>query len=97
MQVDLEFLSHLARIRLTKEETVLIQEDLRSTLQSIRLLKEVDLRGVEPTFRLAVPGQAGLREDAPLPCLPQESVLSNVPASDGPYILVPREGPLDNS
>lgn len=92
MHIDLEFLAGLAKVRVSACEAGELKRDLEPILERVKRLKEVDVTGVAPTFRLAAPGSSDLREDVLRPCLIHQWVLSRAPATKGPYLLVPREG-----
>jgi len=59
---EVEKISNLARIKLTKEEIILMQKDLSNILDYFNLLKEVDVSNVSP-FSFSYLNSNILRED----------------------------------
>lgn len=93
MEIDVKHVAELARIRLTQEEMLEVGRDLRSILDHIERLSEIDVEGVPPTFGPAK--DAGLRPapDEVKPCLPREALMKLAPATQDGNVLVPKEAP----
>ena len=49
MEIDVKHVANLAKIRLSPQEMAEIEKDLRSILEHIERLGEVDVEGVPPT------------------------------------------------
>ncbi len=91
MEIDVKHVADLAKIRLSPEEMLAVEKDLRSILTHIERLAEVDVAGVPPTFG---PAKAtGLRPapDEPRPGLCRDVVLKMAPATRDGSVLVPKE------
>ena len=80
--------ARLARLALREEEALDAQARLDAILGYMAELDSLDVRDVPPTFH-AVPVVAALREDAPVPSLPRDEVLSAAPAHEGGGFAVP--------
>ncbi|HCC67604.1 TPA: Asp-tRNA(Asn)/Glu-tRNA(Gln) amidotransferase GatCAB subunit C [Patescibacteria group bacterium] len=79
MKIDSSFLKHIAelsRIKLSKKELRKFTPQMRTILESVKVLKEVDTTNVEP-MKKHVPF-SDLREDTAGKSIEQEDVLSNV-------------------
>lgn len=85
---QLRRIAHLARLRISEEESERLSGQLGSILTYVELLNEVDTAGVEPMAH-AIELTNVLREDVPQPSLPREQALANAPQTDGRYFLVP--------
>jgi aspartyl-tRNA(Asn)/glutamyl-tRNA(Gln) amidotransferase subunit C len=87
--LDVKYVAHLARLRLTPAEEVKLSAQLGGILGYIEKLKEVNVDGVEPTAH-AVPMVNVMRPDEPRPSLSSEEALRNAPAKAGGLFLVPK-------
>lgn len=92
MQIDkahIQKLAHLAKLKLTEEESNRLQHDLNHILTWVEKLSEVNTEGVEP---LISPCQEinVWREDEPAQPLEREKAMGNAPQADNPFILVPK-------
>ncbi len=87
--MDVEYIAHLARIRLTDEEKERFAGQLGQILAYVEELGELDVEGVEPTAH-AVPVHNVFREDVARPGLDRDTVLGNAPATRSDQFLVPR-------
>lgn len=85
---QLRRIAHLARLRISEEESERLSGQLGSILTYVELLNEVDTAGVEPMAH-AIELTNVLREDVPQPSLPRDQALANAPQTDGRYFLVP--------
>lgn len=80
--------ARLARLILSEEEIVAMQDDLTSVLTHIERIGELDLSDVPPTSHV-VDVTGALRADEPQPCLPRERALESAPAVLDDGFLVP--------
>jgi aspartyl-tRNA(Asn)/glutamyl-tRNA(Gln) amidotransferase subunit C len=86
---NIHYVARLARISLTPEEEACLGSQLGNILGYIEKLKEVDVRGVEPTAH-AFPLVNVTRPDVIEPSLPHEEALRNAPAQAGGLFVVPK-------
>jgi aspartyl-tRNA(Asn)/glutamyl-tRNA(Gln) amidotransferase subunit C len=86
---EVQHVARLARLHLTDDEAERMREQLDAILAYIDKLSELDVEGVEPTAH-AVPLVNVMRDDAPVPCLPQEQALANAPDRADELFRVPR-------
>jgi aspartyl-tRNA(Asn)/glutamyl-tRNA(Gln) amidotransferase subunit C len=86
---QIERIAHLARLRLSPQETDAMTSDLESILGYIDLLATLDTEQVEPTSHV-IPLATPLREDQPGESVPPESAVSNAPAREGFAFAVPK-------
>jgi len=91
MEIDVKHVADLARIRLSPEEMLEMEKDLRGILAHIERLKEVQVHDVPPTFGPAKSTGLRLEEDTPRPGLQRDQVLQMAPATMDGNILVPKE------
>lgn len=79
----------LARLQLSDEELEACRHDLVAILDHVATLGEIDLQGVEP---MAHPGDRTNRidPDEPERSLDPSQVLAIAPATEGPFIAVPK-------
>lgn len=89
VEIDVQYVAHLARLALTPDEQRKIGAQLGDILAYIEKLKEVDVTGVEPTAH-AFPLVNVMRKDEARASLPGEDVLRNAPAHSNGLFLVPR-------
>lgn len=92
MSITIEEIQHvarLARLALTEDEQVAMQQELGAILDHIGKLNELDTTGVDPTYH-AVEMSNVLRDDEVRPSYPVDEVLKNAPDRQDPYFLVPR-------
>tara|TARA_Y100000310_G_scaffold127992_1_gene127146 strand:+ start:2274 stop:2558 length:285 start_codon:yes stop_codon:yes gene_type:complete len=77
MQVDeslLRNVAKLARLKLTKEESITFLPQLKEVLDAFSTLEEVDTKDTKSSFQ-PVPLKNALRQDTPTECNTQEEVL----------------------
>ena len=86
---EVRHVARLARLHLTDDEAERMREQLDAILAYIDKLRELDVEGVEPTAH-AVPLVNVMRDDALVPCLPQEQALANAPDRADEFFRVPR-------
>lgn len=70
--------ARLARLELDEAEVERMAAELTKVLEHIEKIRELDLRGVEPTSHV-VDATGALRADEPLPSLPVEVALAAAP------------------
>ncbi len=78
-----------ARLRLTDEELAKLSGQLSDILRMAAELKALDTEGVEPTAH-GLPVYNVLRDDAVVPSMTQDTVLSGAPEKQDGYFKVPR-------
>ncbi|HYE33747.1 MAG TPA: Asp-tRNA(Asn)/Glu-tRNA(Gln) amidotransferase subunit GatC [Methylomirabilota bacterium] len=89
VDIDVKYVAFLARIGLTPEEEQAIGSQLKTTLNYIEKLNQLDVSQVEPTAH-AVPLVNVVRPDEPRPSMPTEEALFNAPAKANGLFLVPK-------
>jgi len=89
VEIDVQYVAHLARISLSPEEQQKLGSQLGNILGYIEKLKEADVAGVEPTAH-AFPLVNVSRPDAVQPSLPNEEALRNAPAAVNGLFMVPK-------
>ncbi|MFL5043227.1 MAG: Asp-tRNA(Asn)/Glu-tRNA(Gln) amidotransferase subunit GatC, partial [Xanthobacteraceae bacterium] len=82
-------IAHLARIKVTDDEIEHLQGELNTILAFFEQLSEVDVEGVEPMTSV-MPMQMKKRPDEVTDGGDPEAVLSNAPARDDNFFLVPK-------
>jgi len=85
----LAHLARLARLQLDAEQGEELQGDLRSLLDFVDQLRELDLSGTDELLRPVAP-PATQREDMVRPGLPRQAALSNAPEAKDGMFQVPR-------
>ena len=86
---DVEYVSDLARIKLSEEETQDMVQQLTRIIQYMEKLNELDTENVEPTAHI-LPIQNVMREDKVRPSLPVEEATGIAPVKDKNMFKVPR-------
>jgi aspartyl-tRNA(Asn)/glutamyl-tRNA(Gln) amidotransferase subunit C len=89
VDIDVNYVAHLARIALTPEEARKFGAQLGHVLEYIEKLKEVDVSGIEPTAH-AFPLVNVTRPDEVRPSLDHEQALLNAPAQANGLFMVPK-------
>jgi aspartyl-tRNA(Asn)/glutamyl-tRNA(Gln) amidotransferase subunit C len=89
VEIDVNYVAHLARLSLTPEETAKLGAQLGQVLGYIEKLRELDVSDVEPTAH-AVPLVNVIRPDRVRPSLPHDEALQNAPAHANGLFLVPK-------
>lgn len=82
-------LEKLAKLQLSDEEKKIIKQDLGNIIQMIDKIQEVDTDNVAPLQYINEDVNV-LREDIAFNEISNEEALKNAPASQGPYIAVPK-------
>ena len=85
---DVEKVSLLARLRLSDEELDTMTPQLRTIIEYVDQLAELNTDDVEPMAH-AVEISSVFRADEPKPSLDRSDVLAAAPHSDGECFLVP--------
>ncbi len=86
---NIEYIAHLARIKLTEEEKTLYGVQLGTVLDYIEKLREVNVDGVEPTSH-PLPLINVMRIDETKVCLSSEDALRNAPLKSNNLFIVPK-------
>jgi len=86
---EVEYVAHLARLKLSEEDAENFTTRLDSILTYFEKLKELDTTGVEPTSH-SMPMVNAFREDEINPSLPVEDALGNAPDKEGNFFKVPK-------
>ena len=89
MNIDVQYVAHLARLELSPSEEQQIGAQLGEVLGYIQKLKELDVSAVEPMAH-AVPLANVARPDAVLPSLPHAEAMRNAPCQANDLFIVPR-------
>lgn len=89
VEIDVKYVAHLARLRLTPDEEKKFGEQLGQVLGYVEKLKELDVSNVEPTAH-AMPLVNVTRPDQIRPSIPHEDALRNAPAKAGGLFIVPK-------
>lgn len=85
--LDVAYVSKLARMNLSDEETKLFQKQLSDILKYAEKLRAVDVSHVEAAAH-AVPMFNVFREDEPGPCFTAEEALANAPRKANQLFVV---------
>lgn len=80
--------ARLARLSVSDEELAEFTGQLTRVLDYVSLLDEADTRDIQPMVH-AIPVSNAFRADKAGESLPREAALSNAPATDGRYFMVP--------
>jgi len=89
VEIDVKYVAHLARLRLTPDEEKKFGEQLGQILGYVEKLKELDVSNVEPTAH-AMPLVNVTRPDEICPSIPHEDALRNAPATANGLFIVPK-------
>ncbi|MDR1906890.1 MAG: Asp-tRNA(Asn)/Glu-tRNA(Gln) amidotransferase subunit GatC [Puniceicoccales bacterium] len=87
--IDIDHIAMLCRIALTDEERKTLPGQIDTMLAYMQQLKEVDVRGVEPTLHPLEMSNV-LRMDKPGENFSVETALMNAPEQKNNQIVVPR-------
>jgi aspartyl-tRNA(Asn)/glutamyl-tRNA(Gln) amidotransferase subunit C len=87
--MDVRYVAHLARLRLTEEEEEKLGRQLDQILDYIEKLKEADVSDIEPTAH-AFPLVNVTRPDEACPSMPHEEAMQNAPATANGLFMVPK-------
>jgi len=86
---QVERIAHLARLRLTEDETEAMTRELDAVIAYVDRLAELDTGEVEPTAHAASVMNV-FRDDVPADSLSADDALGNAPARDGSFFKVPK-------
>jgi aspartyl-tRNA(Asn)/glutamyl-tRNA(Gln) amidotransferase subunit C len=89
VEIDIEHVAKLARLRLSEEETERLRAQLAQILEHAARVGEVAAADVPPTAS-PIPRANVYRDDVPEPSLPADEALRNAPERDGDRFRVPR-------
>ncbi|MGA2125652.1 MAG: Asp-tRNA(Asn)/Glu-tRNA(Gln) amidotransferase subunit GatC [Xanthobacteraceae bacterium] len=82
-------IAHLARIAVADDEVEHLQGELNAILAFVEQLSEVDVAGVEPMTSV-IPMTMKKRADVVTDGGDPDAILSNAPATEDHYFLVPK-------
>lgn len=86
--IDVRYVAHLARLKLTDAEAEEFQGQLEQILGYVKQLDDLDTEGVEPMAH-PIPRQNVFREDVVRDPLDRAEVTANFPAEANHLVLVP--------
>jgi len=86
---EIEHIAMLARLSLSEEEKELFGAQLRSILDYMEKLNELDTEHIEPTSHVLSISNV-MREDAPGYSIPREDALANAPDKTDKFYRVPK-------
>jgi aspartyl-tRNA(Asn)/glutamyl-tRNA(Gln) amidotransferase subunit C len=89
VDIDVNYVAHLARLALTPEEAQKFGAQLGNVLGYIEKLKEVDVTGIEPTAH-AFPLINVTRPDEVQPSMDHHLALLNAPSQANGLFMVPK-------
>lgn len=89
VKLDIEYIAFLARIKLTEEEKAIFGAQLRTVLDYMEKLREVNVENVEPTSH-PLPLVNVMRADKPEPCLARAEAMQNAPLKFNDLFIVPK-------
>ena len=82
-------IASLARLDLSKEETMMFVSQFKDILDYVSILNEVDTENIPPAYASSA-NQSVIREDKIEESVPTEDFLANVPQSKDEYVVIPR-------
>jgi len=86
MKIDIKHIAELSRISLTDKELEKFTPQMKTILESVTVLQDVDTSNVQPMKKRI--GFDDLREDIAKDGLKQEDVIKNAPHSENGYVKV---------
>jgi aspartyl-tRNA(Asn)/glutamyl-tRNA(Gln) amidotransferase subunit C len=89
VEIDIEHVARLARLRLSEEESHRLREELGVILDAAAMVGEVATADV-PATAYAIPRANVLRDDVVEPSLPPGEALANAPEREDDRFRVPR-------
>lgn len=92
MKIDkdaLKKIAHLARLQIRPDEEETLLNSMDSVLSWMEQLNEVNTQGVQPLIHM-MDEDNNWRKDESANTLSREDALSNAPAKNSSYILVPK-------
>ena len=91
---EVRHVARLARLRFQPEDLEKLTDELNGILKHFEKLREVDVSGVEPAYRV-LRRENVMRPDAVGAMLTPEEAVANAPDADGHRFRVPRFLPDD--
>ena len=88
-KMDVAYVAHLARLRLSEAEQKKISAQLRDILTYIAKLNELNVSNVQPTAH-ATPLSNVLRKDEARPSIDSAKILKNAPEQTRGLFIVPK-------
>ena len=82
-------IAEYARIGLTEEELSEMTVDLNNIIETLQSIKQLDLKGVEPTFHPIGSLSNVMREDVETESFTQQVALENAPKQQDGSFLIP--------
>jgi len=89
MELEIEHIALLARLKLTEEEKRLFSKQVGSIIEYINKLNELGTANVEPTSHV-LPLKNVFREDKLRPSLSRDKALQNAPDRNDRFYRVPK-------
>ena len=89
VEIDIEHVAKLARLRLSEKERANLRAQLGVILEHAANIGEVAADDVPPTS-WTIPRANVFRDDEPEPCMPVDEALRNAPEREGDRFKVPR-------
>jgi aspartyl-tRNA(Asn)/glutamyl-tRNA(Gln) amidotransferase subunit C len=89
VDIDVNYVAHLARLSLSSEEAEKLGGQLTQVLGYIEKLREVDVSGIAPTAH-AFPLVNVTRPDVVQPSMDHDEALRNAPATANGLFMVPK-------
>lgn len=86
---DVQYIAHLARIRLKREQIDRLTKQLDEILDYVNQLKSVDTENVQSTSHV-LPIKNVFREDTVRRSILKEEALGNAPSIQGDFFKVPK-------
>lgn len=86
---EVQYVAHLARLQLSKEETERLAGDMNEILDYMETLDEVDTSDVKPLEHV-IDLEYRFREDKAKTPISHDDALKNAPDADTDYFRVPR-------
>ena len=95
VEIDIDHVARLARLRLSAEEKERLRIQLGLILEHAERVQEVAAEDVPPTS-YAVPRSNVFRPDEPVPCLGHEEAMAGAPEREDDRFRVPRVVELED-
>ncbi|NJD56572.1 MAG: Asp-tRNA(Asn)/Glu-tRNA(Gln) amidotransferase subunit GatC [Nitrospirae bacterium] len=89
MDISIDHLARLARLKLTEDEKPLYGEQLEGILHYMETLNGLDTTGIEPTSHVISLSNV-MRDDTASPSLSREEALRNAPDRTDAFYRVPK-------
>jgi aspartyl-tRNA(Asn)/glutamyl-tRNA(Gln) amidotransferase subunit C len=88
-KIDVRYVAKLARLALTSDEAQTFGAQLGLILEHAAVLEKLPTADVPATAQV-IEARNVERDDISSECLPRETVLAGAPATQGPFVRVPR-------